>query len=522
MIHPSKIRMKSSLVPWNPNTMSSENFREKSINSAFVYRWFIYSGLGWGLMIFGIIISVIVMVTRPRETMLDWMLPIGILIASATAMSVLLFLAARNNRLKTAYAGHGGKTCPFCFQDAWASSPCCSKFPRNWGPIDLDRYWTDRSQNNMVAKSVKRGDPPEPLGMVARGSFGMVFIAISVMVVFLIGIVAMFFRYQLMAGTAYVFVFAMYIYIPILLFIQLWMVTNSQFCATGICSSCGHQQPPGNNKICSECGSKVDDSKVMAKMTTKRRVVSGVLGFGPILFILTAQIFGPMIKAGAATNFSNAALIPIAEAQTSFEQWALHELMTRTLNDEEKDLVFEAAMNQRREEKYFSSTRDLGPLVEQQILDGRLSPEQLETLRIGAWQSDLLVPTTVQVGETFMVTLSGKRKEDFLTNGTGTTILFDGVSINGDDFEGGMSSGSWTLQVDSGKDTDLLEFDVKVSIDESGTNKLAVRYWVLDRPYGGLDDDVDRNAEGIPIRPLDSTWMYPVVIEKNIEVRAAD
>ena len=85
-----------------------------------------------------------------------------------------------------------------------------------------------------------------------------------------------------------------------------------------------------------------------------------------------------------------------------------------------------------------------------------------------------------------------------------------------------MSSGSWTLQVDSGKDTDLLEFDVKVSIDESGTNKLAVRYWVLDRPYGGLDDDVDRNEEGIPIRPLDSTWMYPVVIEKNIEVRPAD
>ena len=132
------------------------------------------------------------------------------------------------------------------------------------------------------------------------------------------------------------------------------------------------------------------------------------------------------------------------------------------------------------------------------------------------------MPTTVQAREAFVVTLSGKRKEDFLSNGTGTTILFDGVSINGDDFEGGMSSSSWTLQVDSGKDTDLLEFDVKVSIDESGTNKLAVRYWVLDRPYGGLDDDVDRNEEGIPIRPLDSTWMYPVVIEKNIEVRPAD
>ena len=491
------------------------------MNGAFVYRWFIYSGVGWGLMVFGIIISIIVFISGSRETVLDWMLPIGILLASAVAMSVFLFLAARNNRLKAAYSQHGGKTCPFCFQDAWASSPCCSKFPQNWGSIDLERYWIDRRQNNMVAKSVKRGDPAEPLGLMARRPFGVFFITISVMVIFLIGFVMVFFRYPIVAGTPWL-MFVFFLYLPVIPFIQAWMMTNSEFCATGICSSCGHQQPPGNSGICSECGSKVDDSRVMMRMSNRRRAVSLVLGFAPLMFIITSQIFGSMIKAGAANNLSNTALISIAEAQTGFDQWALHELMTRTLNEEEKDLVFEAAMNQRRDEIFFSSTRDLGPLVEQQILDGRLSPEQLETLRIGAWQSDVLVPPTAQVGQTFTVTLRGNRKEDFLTNSMGTTILFDGVSIDGGDFVGGTPSGFWTLQPDNMVDSSLLEFDVRLSIDKPGTSRLAVRYWVLDRRYGRLNDDVDRNEEGIPIRPPDSTWMHPVVIEKDIEVRPAE
>ena len=500
--------------------MTSEIFQTKSMNSAFVYRWFALSGSGWGVMVFGVIIAIIVVITRDMETMLDWMLPICILLSSALIMWPLLFMAARTNQLKAAFAEHGGKTCPFCMRNAWANTPCCSYFPQNWTPIDLDRYWIDRRQNNNVAKSVKRGDPAEPLGLFARRPLALFVITVSTAVFCLsIGSI-LWLRYPLMMATPMLFFF--FLYIPGIPLVQILLMGNTDFQATGICSSCGHQQPPGDSTICSECGVEVDDSKVTPIMSRRRRLVVTVLGLAPFLTLICFLFLSPMLKAGAAANLSNSALIPLARTQTGFDQWAVEELKTRTLSQEEEELVFEAAMEQRRDEQYFASTRDLGPLVELQILAGTLSHKQLKTLRVGAWKSELIVPDTVEAGQTFTATLRGVRKEDFLVNNTGTTILFDGFSVDGGDHEGGIPYGFWTLQTDNHPDQGILEFDVKMSIDTPGTSRISALYWVLDRRYSMMNEVVNRNPDRTPIQPMDSSWMYPVVIEKDIEVRPAD
>ena len=132
------------------------------------------------------------------------------------------------------------------------------------------------------------------------------------------------------------------------------------------------------------------------------------------------------------------------------------------------------------------------------------------------------MPDTVEAGQTFTATLRGVRKEDFLVNNTGTTILFDGFSVDGGDHEGGIPYGFWTLQTDNHPDQGILEFDVKMSIDTPGTSRISALYWVLDRRYSMMNEVVNRNPDRTPIQPMDSSWMYPVVIEKDIEVRPAD
>ena len=199
-------------------------------------------------------------------------------------------------------------------------------------------------------------------------------------------------------------------------------------------------------------------------------------------------------------------------------QWAWVELNGRTLLPAEKALLLDTALQQRREISYFGRHSGMGAWLDAEILSGNLSQKELNRIRVESWIPELVVPDRATSGTPFTAILQGEQREDFLPPGEGTTILFDGFRVGDGPVVGRETNTLWTLHANSTNEGDFRHFKKSLSIDTPGTHTIRATYWLMDRPFGKLDDPVERDADGRPILPVHSTWMIPLSIENTIVV----
>jgi hypothetical protein len=218
---------------------------------------------------------------------------------------------------------------------------------------------------------------------------------------------------------------------------------------------------------------------------------------------------------------SNSSLIQLAVAERTFDTSAWDELQTRTLTPGDRALLFDGILEKRRKLYFFTKSGTLGTWLQGEIIAGGLSPEELRRLRVDNWIPELLAPDHATAGVAFTAILQGEDRQDFLANSIGTVILFDGFAIDDGPFQGGETNTLWALEADSEKKDGFRNFREPITIDEPGVHTILAQYWILDRPFGQLDDPVERDKEGRPIKPLNANWMFPLTIEQEIRIDPA-
>ena len=411
------------------------------------------------------------------------------------------------------------RTCPKCVGFVGGDQQCCERFPKGWSVIDVERYWEDRSQHYLMAISVKRGDPPRALAWWVEyrtetiiGLFllsGIMMLAIGIGVMFQptllrspLGIVGFLPIYPLWAA-AY----------------MLWLKKRHTYSPTGLCPECGHSMPPGfKSGRCTECGEAISmTTRVRVQPIRKAIWLNSFIWLPLLCWFVWSSTF--MRNSTVAIGIlPNSSLIQLAVAERTFDTSAWDELQTRTLTPEDRTLLFDEILEKRRQIHFFTKSGNLGTWLQSEIIAGGLSPEELRRIRVDNWIPELLVPDHATAGVPFTAILQGEDRQDFLANSTGTVILFDGFAIDDGPFQGGETNTLWALEADSEKKSGFRHFTEPITIDEPGVHTFLAQYWLLDRPFGQLDDPVERDKEGRPIKPLNTNWMIPLTIEQEIRI----
>ena len=435
-------------------------------------------------------------------------------------MAIFLFFERRTVRLLKGFKLHSARTCPRCGEDAFDSDGACGHVPNSWSTLELELYWRDRSHSAMMANSTSRGDPPQAMAWWIKHRVETIVGLLALAACLLAVIVTGFILRPALLGNMISYTIVIPVYM-IMLAVLLWNKSGVNYAPEGLCSSCGHPIPPDFSKgTCNECGTSIDiNPKSRINITQGKKLLFVItLVWVPLLLIQGLGIMNSKGSGALALGIlPNLTLIRMTTSRPlNTSLWT--ELSTRTLTPEERSLLFDLAIEQRQELFYFGKHNELGAWLQAEIDAGNVSAEEFRRIWVDSWIPELVVPAQATAGDPFTVILQGKRREDFQPNSIGTVILFDGFTIDDGPVVGRETNTLWALDADSDKKGAFRHFKSPLSIDKPGTYTLRASYWLMDRPFGKLDDPVERDADGRPIQPLHSTWMIPLTIEQEIEI----
>jgi predicted RNA-binding Zn-ribbon protein involved in translation (DUF1610 family) len=451
-----------------------------------------------------------------------------ILGVSLVVMGLICFIAARQyRRLGRGLEAHGAATCPCCGNVANANPRCCRRLPAGWSAADTAAYWADRATDVSMAFCLRRGNPPSSLAwwIEKRGQVILILVGFSGLILVAAIITAVFDPRLLVADTP---MFALVLFVwPLWIATIVWIHSQRKFARRGHCGSCGHAIPPGAHSAkakCLECGKALTrGTTVYSSVAPSLRWMLGVFYLPLLFFPLWDLVNDSGAGAGVFGILPTTALVQLAAAEGGTNTLAWNELARRQLTPDEHATLVQAILAERTLDPGFWTGSDRGKWLGGAIEDGLIAPSDLSALRCETWIPDLEIPQSLRAGDAFTVILSGERRRHYAPPATGTAILFDGVSVDGGPFIGGETTTLWDLDLDRrdfSKDG-YRHFAVSLTIDAPGDHVLRARYWLLDRPFGHLGDEVERSDDGRPIRPAHSTFLLPVTIEETISVEPA-